>query len=131
SLWAVMTNDETGWKMSVGGIGVYPDIALCDPELTLSLPPAVTAATGMDALTHAIETFTNTATQPISDALCLRAIELIGAHLRTAVAKGTQREARYAMLLASTMAGMAMNSTRLGISHALAMPLGSKDWKIP
>jgi alcohol dehydrogenase class IV len=85
----------------------------------------------MDALAHAVECYTNKACQPISGALALKAIELIGTHLRRAASQGSDREARYGMLLASTLAGMAMNPTRLGLAHALAMPLGSWDLKIP
>ncbi len=100
-------------------------------DLTLALPPPITAATGMDALAHAIECSTNNACQPISAALALGAIELIGRHLRSAVLNGRTRESRYAMMLASTMAGIAMNPTRLGLAHALAMPLGSWDLRVP
>lgn len=131
SLWSVFTDDTRKVKVAIGGIHLFPTIALCDPELTYELPPALTAATGMDALGHAIECFTNNACQPISGALALRAIELIGAHLRGAVLNGADRAARYAMMLGSTLAGMAMNPTRLGLAHALAMPLGSGDLKIP
>jgi alcohol dehydrogenase len=105
--------------MVVGSVYVYPMIALCDPELTLNLPPGMTAPTGMDALAHGIECYTNNACQPISAALALNAIELIGRHLRNAVQNGNNRDSRYAMLLASTMAGIAMNPTRLGLAHAL------------
>jgi alcohol dehydrogenase class IV len=131
SLWSVFTNDDTGLKIAVGSVYVYPMIALCDPELTLNLPPMMTAATGMDALAHGIECYTNNSCQPISAALALNAIELIGKHLRNAVQQGHQRDSRYAMLLASTMAGIAMNPTRLGLAHALAMPLGSWDFRVP
>jgi alcohol dehydrogenase class IV len=131
SLWSVFTNDETGLKVAVGSVYVYPVIALCDPELTLDLPPLLTAATGMDALAHGIECYTNNACQPISAALAWNAIELIGRHLRNAVVKGRNRDSRYAVLLASTMAGIAMNPTRLGLAHALAMPLGSWDLRVP
>jgi len=91
----------------------------------------LTAATGMDALTHAIESYTNDSYQPISDILAYRAIELIGEYLRPAVTNGKDRRARYGMMLGSMLAGIAMNPTRLGIAHALAMPLGSWDLKIP
>jgi alcohol dehydrogenase len=131
SLWSVFTDDARKLKVAMGGVLLYPTVALCDPDLTVGLPPALTASTGMDALAHAVECYTNKACQPISAALALRAIELIGCHLRTAVLNGGDREARYGMLLASTMAGMAMNPTRLGLAHALAMPLGSWDLKIP
>jgi alcohol dehydrogenase class IV len=131
SLWSVFTNDDTGLKVAVGSIHIYPTIALCDPELTLKLPPLISAATGMDALAHGIECYTNNACQPISAALAWNAIQLIGKHLRSAVLDGANRGSRYAMLLASTMAGIAMNPTRLGLAHALAMPLGSWDIRIP
>ena len=85
----------------------------------------------MDALAHAIECYTNNACQPISGCLALRAVELIGQHLRSAVLNGRDKNARYGMMLASTMAGIAMNPTRLGLAHALAMPLGSWDMRVP
>ena len=131
SLWSVFTNDDTGLKVAIGSFHLYPTIALCDPELTLDLPPGLTAATGMDALAHAIECYTNNACQPISSALALSAIELISGNLRGAVLESHNRASRYAMLLGSTMAGIAMNPTRLGLAHALAMPLGSWDLRIP
>lgn len=131
SYWAVLTNDDTALKFSIGGQLVFPKVAICDPELTMTLPSPLTASTGMDALTHAIESYVNNATQPISQALSLRAVELIGTYLRGAAVNGRDREARYGMMLASTLAGIAMNPTRLGIAHALAMPLGSWDLKIP
>jgi alcohol dehydrogenase class IV len=131
TLWSVFTDETRAVKVAIGGIMIYPSVALCDPELTIGLPPALTAATGMDALAHAIECFTNNACQPISASLALTAIELIGSNLRSAVLNGRNIEARYAMMLASTMAGMAMNPTRLGLAHALAMPLGSWDLRVP
>jgi alcohol dehydrogenase len=129
--WSVFLDDQTRIKAAVGGVLLFPSVALCDPELTLSLPPALTAATGMDALGHAVECYVNDACQPISAALALEAVRLIGRHLRSAVLNGRRIESRSAMLLASTMAGIAMNSTRLGLAHAFAMPLGSFDLRIP
>jgi alcohol dehydrogenase len=131
TLWSVFTDESRGLKVALGSFLNYPAIALCDPDLTLGLPPSVTAASGMDALGHAVECYTNKACQPISAALALPAIELIGRHLRRAVKDGQDGEARYGMLLASTMAGIAMNPTRLGLAHALAMPLGSWDLRVP
>jgi alcohol dehydrogenase class IV len=129
--WSVFIDDRTQLKVAAGGVLLFPAIALCDPELTLTLPPSATAATGMDALGHAVECYTNDACQPISGALALKAIELVGRHLRGAVLNGRGIESRYGMLLASTMAGIAMSSTRLGLAHALAMPLGSYELRIP
>ena len=131
TLWSVFTDDTRSIKVAIGGVMLYPAVALCDPDLTLGLPPMLTAATGMDALAHAVECYTNNACQPISAALALRAIELIGRHLRSAVLNGRGRESRYGMMLAATMAGIAMNPTRLGLAHALAMPLGSWDLRVP
>jgi alcohol dehydrogenase len=125
TIFSVITDDQKQEKTVAGSPHLCPRVALCDPELTLSLPPAVTASTGMDALAHALESFTNQNTQPISDALTLKAIELIGEWLRPAVAKGDNLEARYWMLLGSLMAALGFSSTRLGLAHAFAMPLGS------
>jgi len=131
TLWSVFTDEDRSAKVAIGGVLLYPAVAICDPELTLGLPPQLTSSTGMDALAHAIECYTNNACQPISACLALRAIELIGQHLRSAVLNGRNKEARYGMMLASTMAGIAMNPTRLGLAHALAMPLGSWDLCVP
>jgi alcohol dehydrogenase class IV len=131
TLWSVFTNESCATKVAIGGVLVYPAVAVCDPELTLNLPPHLTSSTGMDALAHAIECYTNNACQPISACLALRAVELIGQHLRSAALNGRDKNARYGMMLASTMAGVAMNSTRLGLAHALAMPLGSWDLCVP
>jgi alcohol dehydrogenase class IV len=131
TLWSVFTDETRAVKVAIGSNLLCPSVALCDPELTLPLPPLLTAATGMDALAHAIECYTNKACQPISAVLAREAIGLIGRHLRTAVHTGQNLEARYGMMLAATMAGMAMNPTRLGLAHALAMPLGSWDLKVP
>ncbi|MBZ5622337.1 MAG: iron-containing alcohol dehydrogenase [Acidobacteriia bacterium] len=131
TLWSVFTDDTRSIKVAIGGVMIYPTVALCDPDLTLGLPPLLTAATGMDALAHAIECYTNNACQPISGALALAAIQLIGRHLRSAVLNGRNRESRYGMMLAATMAGVAMNPTRLGLAHALAMPLGSWNLRVP
>ncbi len=129
--WAIFTDETRNLKLAIGSYLIYPTIALCDPELTLNLPPSLTASTGMDALAHAVECCTNNACQPISRALAMDAVRLIGLHLRSAVLNGSNIESRYGMMLASTMAGMAMNSTRLGLAHALAMPLGSWDLHVP
>ena len=131
TLWSVFTDDTRAVKVAIGGTLLHPAVALCDPELTLDLPPMLTAATGMDALAHAVECYTNNACQAISGSLALQAIELIGRHLRSAVLNGRNLQSRYGMMLAATMAGIAMNSTRLGLAHALAMPLGSWDLRVP
>ena len=125
SIFAVVTDDETKVKTACAGKTLLPRVALLDPEMTISLPPKLTAATGLDALAHAMECFVNTACQPISGSLAWGSMTLVGRFLRRAVKDGTDKEARYGMLLASTLGLMAMDSTRVGPAHALAMPLGS------
>ncbi|TYS40785.1 iron-containing alcohol dehydrogenase [Bacillus infantis] len=127
---AVLSDTSAQAKLSVGSMYVCPNLALCDPELTLSLPPHITAATGMDALTHALESYVNKATQPISEGLSVQSMKLISKSLRLAVIQGENIDARHDMLMASTIAAMAFSSTRLGLAHALAMPLGA-HFKIP
>lgn len=131
TIWTVISEKANNRKFGIGGSYLAPTLALCDPELTLSLPGPMTAATGIDALTHALESFVNTATQPISEALSRESMRLIARSLRPAVAQGgSNLQARYDMLLASTIAAMAFNPTRLGLAHALCMPLGGK-FKVP
>ena len=126
TMWSVLTDPESGNKVSIGSMRIMPRLALLDPDLTLGLPPAITAATGMDALTHAMESYASVWSHPIAEGLAIHAVELVGGHLRRAVADGTDREARAAMLMASLIAELAANSTRLGLSHALAVPLGAR-----
>jgi alcohol dehydrogenase class IV len=130
TIWSVLSDKAAKVKLSVGSAYNCPTLALCDPELTVTLPPHVTAATGMDALTHALESYVNKATQPISEALSVQAMSLVARSLRLAVIQGENLQARYDMLLASLIAAMAFNSTRLGVAHALAIPLGA-HFKIP
>jgi alcohol dehydrogenase class IV len=125
TVFSVITDRERRFKMTVGSPHIVPQVAVCDPELTASMPPALTAATGMDALTHAIESFVNIAHNPIAKTLALEAIRLIGRSLRTAYASGADRRARTEMLLASTLAAMAFSRTRLGNVHAMSHPLGA------
>lgn len=125
TMFTVITNAETKLKAPVGSYLIMPVLAILDPELTVGLPPHLTAATGMDALTHAIESYVNVATHPISEGLALHSIKLIARSLRKAVAKGTNLKAREDMLLASTIAALAFNSTRLGLVHAMSQPAGA------
>src|SRR5262245_32450399 len=108
TLWAVITDPEERVKFNVGGtmlIGAW--VAIIDPELTLNLPARLTAATGMDALGHAIECYTCAYAQPLTDAVALLAMEYIGQHLRIAYAQGANLTARYQMSMAAMLAGMA------------------------
>lgn len=125
TVWAVINDRKNIVKTGIGSVKLMPRVAICDPELTISLPPRATAATGMDALTHAIESYVNTATQPISEALAERAIKLISDNLRIAVANGENMEAREGMLMGSLIAALAFNETRLGVAHAISQPLAA------
>ena len=100
-----------------------PDVAIVDPLLTLTVPPTVTAATGMDALSHAVEAYTSQNASPMTDLYALEAIRLIGTHLRTAVANGSDLAARDGMAKASMYAGIAIGNAGTNIVHALAYPL--------
>lgn len=126
TIWSVLTDEETGAKVSIGSTRIMPAVALLDPELTLGLPPRVTAMTGMDALSHAVESYGSVWNHPIAEGLALQAIEAIGAALLRAVERGEDLEARRTMLQASMVAELAANSTRLGLCHALALPLGAR-----
>jgi alcohol dehydrogenase class IV len=105
---------------------IIPDVALLDPDLTLSLPPHVTAATGIDAMVHAIESFTSTSpnNNPVSRALAREALRLLGANIERAVRQGDDRDARGAMLLGSMLAGQAFANSPVAAVHALAYPVG-------
>jgi alcohol dehydrogenase class IV len=121
---AVLTDPEFGVKKSIRGPLLFAAIAIVDPELTLSLPPEVTASSGADALCQAIESFVGHGAQPPSDALSGQAIRWIGRSLVRAYEDGSDVHARADMLYGSLLAGMAMTNTRLGGAHGLAHPLG-------
>jgi alcohol dehydrogenase class IV len=121
---AVILDEDAHVKMTYASPFLAPDLALLDPEMTRTLPPRLTAATGMDALTHAIEAFVSTEANPLSDAMALQAIDMIANHLRAATHTGEDMEARGQMLVASCIAGMAFTSGFLGIVHAMAHAVG-------
>lgn len=121
---AVITDQRSHRKVDVVSPLMAPRLALVDPELTYSLPPTMTAATGMDALTHSIEGYTATQASPLTDAIHLRVIEMIGRYLLRAHTKGTDAEARHHVMLASMMAGIGFPNSGLGAVHGLALPLG-------
>jgi alcohol dehydrogenase len=120
---AVLSDEKRRIKTVIAGAMVRPKVAILDPSLLATLPPAVTAATGLDALTHAVEAFLSRAGTPLTEALSLSAVELVGDNLRVAVANNDP-EALMNMLMASTMAGMAFGNARLGVVHALTDILG-------
>lgn len=122
----VMTEESTNTKKVVYSDFLIPDVAILDPGLTLSMPPAVTADTGMDALVHAIEAYVSVNSTPFAEILALKAIELIAHNLPQAYAKGTNVIARYNMLLAANLGGAAFTSGGLGAVHGLAYVLGTE-----
>jgi choline dehydrogenase len=125
TLWAVVTDHERQIKFNVGGTPLIgPHVALIDPELMVGLPPAVTAATGMDALSHAIECYTCDYHQPFNDAVALHAIELVTHWLRRAVDTGSDLEARTHMAHAATLGGMAYGTESAGAAHAMSQSAG-------
>lgn len=121
---AIITTGETT-KTGIVSPQLLPDVALLDGELTLGLPPPVTAATGIDAMVHAIEAYTSRHKKnQYSDLLAREALRLLSAHLITAVQDGTNLEARSAMLYGAMLAGQAFANAPVAAVHALAYPLG-------
>ena len=124
TMWAIVTDPARNYKMPLGSASLAPRVALMDPLVTRSLPPAVTAQTGIDALVHAIEAFTARCCNPISDGLCLYAIELVADYLERAVADGADAEARAGMMVASLIAGIAFGNADTAAVHAMGEALG-------
>lgn len=120
----IITDEARHIKMAIVDKNVTPIVSVNDPELMLAKPASLTAATGMDALTHAIEAYVSIAATPVTDASAIKAIEMIQANLREAVANGDNLEARDNMAYAQFMAGMAFNNASLGYVHAIAHQLG-------
>jgi len=130
SIWAVFTDTKRKLKTSTSDSKLIADIAILDPNMTKTMPPRLTAATGMDALTHAIEAYVSIYANPITDAFSIQAIKLIAKNLRTAVKDGENMEARTSMILASFMAGSAFSNSSLGIVHTMAEAIGG-FYRIP
>jgi alcohol dehydrogenase class IV len=116
----VVIDERDNTKKSIASSFGISDVAILDPMLTLSMPPQVTANTGMDALVHAIESYVSATTTPFAEILAIEAIGLIAHNLPLAYSKGSNLMARYNMLLAASLAGLAFASSRLGIVHGLA-----------
>ncbi len=123
---AVITDSRQKFKFSIKDTKNAPRVALADPEMTMTMPPELTAATGMDALTHAIEAFTSTVANPFSDATALYAVELITKHLKTAVFDGQNPGARAGMLTGSILAAIAFSHSDVASVHCIAEALGGK-----
>jgi alcohol dehydrogenase class IV len=124
----IISDNERHIKMAIGSPLAYPRLAILDAELLLSLPPRQAAASGVDALSHAIEAFLTTQATPLTDALALGAIELLAGNLRTVISGPEDKEpllAREACLLGASMANVACGNARLGLNHALTWPISS------
>ena len=122
---SVITDTKNMYKMTIKSPFTAATTAVCDPELTLSVPPMVTATTGVDALTHAIEGFTAVNSEPIGDAAALYSIELIAQNLVKAVEDGSDIEARSNMLMASMLGGISFSHSDVASVHCIAEALGS------
>jgi alcohol dehydrogenase len=121
---AVITDPVEKYKMAVAGPVLIPNVGILDPNLTIPLPPAITAATGMDALTHCIECYITRNDNPVIDMWAKEGIVLISKWLRQAVANGGNTEARFNVLLGSMMGGVAFGNGGLGLTHSMAHQLG-------
>jgi alcohol dehydrogenase len=127
---AILSDHTEKLKKGIVSPFLFPDVAILDPELTLGLPPKITAATGMDALIHAIEAFTSKNASRTTDMFALEAMKLIFENIRTAYANGSDLPARTAMLEGSLLAGMAFANAGVTAVHAFAYPIGA-EFHIP
>ena len=123
---SVLTNPKTSNKDPIISWKIVPQMGILDADLAVALPASVGGPTGMDALTHAIESYTNLLSTPITEGIAISAIELIAASIRTACANDHETEATQDMLIASAMAGIAFSQTRLGNVHAMSHPVGAQ-----
>ena len=121
----IITDVATDEKMLCPGLSFLPIASIVDSELTMSMPPRLTADTGVDALTHAIEAYVSKKANPISDGLALSAMKTIGTYLLRAYRDGSDREAREAMMNASTQAGMAFSNASVCLVHGMSRPIGA------
>ncbi len=126
TLVSVILDAENGVKLPFTSRLLLPKLAVLDPRMTRSLPPRITAATGMDSVTHAIEAYTCLQKNPISDAYATAALKLAGKNLITATEKGSNVDARFAMANASLMAGTAFSNSMVGAVHAIGHACGSE-----
>ncbi len=121
----VITDTERDEKMLIAGLGALPLAALVDYELTYSVPPRTTADTGVDSLTHALEAYVSKRANPVSDALALSAMALIGSNIRTAYTEPRNAAAREAMMLGATEAGLAFSNSSVALVHGMSRPIGA------
>jgi alcohol dehydrogenase class IV len=127
---AILSDEGEKLKKGIVSPYLFPAIGILDPELTVGLPPQVTAATGMDALIHAIEAYTSINASTITDMYCIKAIELIYKNIRIAFAKGDNIDARTAMMEGALLAGIAFANAGVTAVHAFAYPIGA-EFHIP
>jgi alcohol dehydrogenase class IV len=121
----IITDTQTSVKMLIGSPFIMPRVALVDPLLTLSCPRGLTAAVGIDSLTHAIEAYVSLKAQPMSDIFCLSAIELISSNLRQAWANGNNIEAREKTMMGALQAGIAFSNASVALVHGMSRPIGA------
>lgn len=121
----VITDTETGVKMLLSGTSLIPDCAVVDPLYTLTAPKGVTAATGLDALTHAVESYTSRRAQPLTDAMALSAVKRIFANLPAAYKDGGNIRARSEMSIAALEAGISINNASVTLVHGMSRPIGA------
>lgn len=121
----VITDTETGVKMLLSGNSLIPDCAIVDPAYTLTAPKGITAATGLDALTHAIESYTSKKAQPLTDTVALSAVKRIFASLPAAYRNGNDLAARSEMSIAALEAGIAINNASVTLVHGMSRPIGA------
>ena len=121
----IITDTEKDVKMLLKGDALMPNLAIIDPQFTMTAPPAITAATGLDALTHAIEAYTSVKAQPMTDVFALSAVKRIFKYLPTAFHEGCNVEAREEMSLAALEAGVAFNNASVTLVHGMSRPIGA------
>ncbi len=125
SQFTIITDTTRDVKMLIASLNIMPRVALVDPLMTLTMPQKITAATGLDALTHAIEAFVSVKAQPITDTLALQAIRVIAGNIRQAWSNGDNIEARTNMMIGALQAGMAFSNSSVALVHGMARPIGA------
>jgi alcohol dehydrogenase len=125
TMFTIITDSDSGEKMLCAGRAYLPAAAIVDYELTLSMPPRLTADTGIDALTHAVEAYVSKKANAVSDTFALAAISRIGRHLRPVYANGADTAAREEMMTAATLAGIAFSNASVALVHGMSRPLGA------
>lgn len=126
TMFTIITDKARGLKMLIGGLPLMPAVAIADPLLTHSMPPSLTAATGVDSLCHAIEAYVSLKAHHLSDVYALSAIELLSANLRQSWANGSNNRARAETMLGALMAGIAFSNSSVTLVHGMSRPIGAR-----